>query len=78
MTSQWVERTWIGTGGYGRFRGDWVNKLQIVQNSAARLLTSTKKHEHISPILRSLLWLPIPERSDFKLLLLTFKSLNDV
>ena len=37
-----------------------------------------RKHEHISPILRSLHWLPIPERIDFKLLLLTFKSLNDV
>ena len=30
------------------------------------------------PILRSLHWLPIPEIIDFKLLLLTFKSLNDV
>ena len=60
----------------GASRG--VNKLQLVQNSAARLLTGTRKHEHISPILRSLPWLPIPERIDFKLLLLTFKSLNDV
>ena len=25
MMSQWVERTWIRTGGYGRFRGEWVN-----------------------------------------------------
>ena len=25
MTSQRVERTWICTGGYGRFRGEWVN-----------------------------------------------------
>ena len=25
MTSQWVERTWIRTGGYGQFRGEWVN-----------------------------------------------------
>ena len=33
---------------------------------------------NISPILRSLHWLPIPERIDFKLLLLPFKSLNDV
>ena len=49
-----------------------------MQNSAARLLTGITKHEHISPILRSLHWLPIPERIDFKLLLLTFKSLNDV
>ena len=27
MTSQWVERTWIRTGGYGRFRGEWVKVL---------------------------------------------------
>ena len=25
MTSQRVERTWIRTGSYGRFRGEWVN-----------------------------------------------------
>ena len=24
MTSQRIERTWIRTGGYGRFRGEWV------------------------------------------------------
>ena len=24
MTSRGVERTWIHTGGYGRFRGEWV------------------------------------------------------
>ena len=32
MTSQRVERTWIRTGGYGRFRGEWIN-LQIVTNN---------------------------------------------
>ena len=26
MTSQRIERTWIGTGDYGWFRGEWVNK----------------------------------------------------
>ena len=59
-------------------RRDHINKLHLVQNSAARLSTGTRKHEYISPILRSLHWLPIPERIDFKLLLLAFKSLNDV
>ena len=59
-------------------RQDHINKLQLVQYSAARLLTGTRKHEHISPISRSLHSLPIPEKIDFKLLLLTFKSLNDV
>ena len=28
MTSQRVERTWIRTGGYGRFRGEWVNRVR--------------------------------------------------
>ena len=27
MTSQRVERTWIRTGGYRRFRGEWVNSI---------------------------------------------------
>ena len=45
-----------------------------MQNSAARLLTGIRKHKHV----RFPHWLPIPERIDFKLLLLTFKSLNDV
>ena len=26
MMSQRVERTWIRSGGYGRFRGEWVNR----------------------------------------------------
>ena len=30
MTSQRVERTWIRTGSYGQFRGEWVNH-QIVE-----------------------------------------------
>ena len=29
-------------------------RLQLVQNAAARLLTGTRKHEHITPILASL------------------------
>ena len=46
-------------------RQDHIDKLQLVQSFAARLLTSTRKHELISPILRPLHWLPIPERTDF-------------
>ena len=33
MTLQRVERTWIHTGGYGRFRGEWVN---IVYTTASK------------------------------------------
>ena len=30
MTSQRVERTWIRTGDYGRFRGEWVKNFWII------------------------------------------------
>ena len=46
-----------------------TNKLQSVQNTAARILTRTRKYDRI-PVLKSLHWLPIQERSDFKVLLL--------
>ncbi len=36
-----------------------INKLQIVQNAAARVLTRSRKYDHITPILQSLHWLPI-------------------
>ena len=39
-----------------------LDKLQRVQNTAARILSKTKKSEPITPILRSLHWLPIQKR----------------
>ena len=54
-----------------------LSRLQRVQNAAARLLTSTKKHEHIMPILKSLHWLPVSQRIRFKVLSLTHRVLND-
>ncbi len=53
-----------------------LNCLQLVQNAAARLLTNTRKREHITPILYSLHWLPVSFRVDFKILLFVFKALN--
>ncbi len=40
-------------------------RLQMVQNAAARLLTGAKKHDHITPILTSLHWLPVSFRIQF-------------
>ena len=53
-----------------------LKTLQLVQNAAARVLTKTRKRDHITPILTSLHWLPIKFRIEFKILLLTFKALN--
>ncbi len=53
-----------------------INKIQMVQNAAARVLTRTRTYDHISPVLSSLLWLPIKNRIDFNILLITYKALN--
>lgn len=55
-----------------------LHRLQLVQNAAARVITRTKKYEHITPILISLHWLPVKQRIDFKILLIVFKAINGV
>ena len=53
-----------------------IDKLQAVQNAAARLISLTRKHDHITPVLIDLHWLPVADRIKFKFLLLTFKALH--
>ena len=52
-----------------------LNKLQRIQNSLARVITNTSKYQHITPTLKKLHWLPIRQCIDFKLCLLTYKTL---
>ena len=51
-------------------------KPQRVQNNAARVIMLTKKHDHITPVLKELRWLPVRKRIEFKILLLAYKSLH--
>ena len=53
-----------------------LNKLQRVQNAAARLICNISRFDHISPILFELHWLPIKYRINFKILLITYKALH--
>ena len=39
-----------------------IDRLRYVQNCAARLVTRTRSSEHITPVLRSLHWLPVRQR----------------
>ena len=55
-----------------------LKRLQLVQNAAARLLSGTKKREHITPVLASLHWLPVKFRIDFKVLLFVFKTCHSL
>ena len=50
-----------------------LQKLQLVQNAAARLVSGTHRREHITPVLFALHWLPISKRIQFKLLLLVYR-----
>ena len=54
-----------------------INKLQVAQNSAVRLIEKVGKHEHITVLRRNLHWLPIPARIDYKISMLTWKALNN-
>lgn len=54
-----------------------LNKLQHLQNTAARIITRTSRYDHVTPILKDLHWLPVTKRVDFKILVHTYKSLND-
>ena len=61
---------------YAGLNQSLIHRLQLVQNAAARLITGTRRSDHITPVLAELHWLPVSFRIDFKILLLTFKALN--
>ncbi|KAL7826577.1 hypothetical protein AOLI_G00317860 [Acnodon oligacanthus] len=53
-----------------------IKPLQLIQNAAARLVFCLPKFSHITPLLRSLHWLPVAARIRFKILMLAYKAKN--
>ena len=53
-----------------------VNKLQLLQTNAARLIMKERKSCHITPYLFHLHWLPVEYRIKYKILLLVYKCLH--
>ena len=53
-----------------------VQRLQRVQNWAARMISGIKLKDHITPILQDLHWLPVNLRISYKLMLYIYKSIN--
>ncbi|KAI4882787.1 hypothetical protein NFI96_003558 [Prochilodus magdalenae] len=53
-----------------------IRPLQLVQNAAARLIFNLPKFTHVTPLLRSLHWLPVAARIRFKTLMLAYKAKN--
>lgn len=54
-----------------------INKLQLVQNAACRLIMRSRFRDHVSPLLKSLHWLRVSERITFKVGVMTYKCLHD-
>ena len=55
-----------------------MSKLQRIQNSAARLVCSTPRFNHITSVLFSLHLLPVAYRIEFKIIVLTFKAIHQL
>jgi len=54
-----------------------IDRLQSVQNAAARLIFRARRYDHVQPLLWSLHWLRVPERISFRLSVLVYRCLHD-
>ena len=61
---------------YYGFDAKLIQQLQHIQNSACRVIFGLKCRESVTKYLQKLHWLKIEDRAIFKILLLTYKSLN--
>ena len=53
-----------------------IAKLQTVQNFAARIVTGTRKYDHITPVLQQLNWLPVSYMLQYKDTIMAYKCLK--
>ena len=56
--------------------GSFLQRLQSVMNAAARLVFSARRSDHVTPLLRELHWLKVPERIRFRLCVLAHRCLH--
>ena len=55
-----------------------LNKLQRIQNAAAKTICNKGKYDSATDCLRELHWLPVRARIEYKILTLVFKSINNL
>ena len=63
---------------FKNIQGYQIEKLQKLQNFAAKVVLKKSLYDHVTPCLMELHWLPIKYRIDFKIAVTTFKCLNDL
>jgi len=55
----------------------YLQRLQSVQNTAACLVSGAHHHDHITPVIVSLHWLPVRQQIVYKTAVLVWKCLHD-
>jgi len=53
-------------------------RLQSVLNAATRLIYRRRRFDHVTPLLRDLHWLKVPERVDYKLAVTVYRCLHSM
>jgi len=54
------------------------DKLQSVLNAAARLIFSKRRFESVTPLLRDLHWLRVPQRVEYRLSVIVYRCLRNL
>ncbi len=55
-----------------------LQRLQYIQNAAARLIAQKRKYDHVTQIRKALHWLPIKHRIGFKVILHAYKAQHNL
>ena len=55
-----------------------TDRSQRLQNQSARILTTSPRREHISPVLKKIHWLKIQDRIIYNMLMFTYKSYYNI
>ena len=55
-----------------------LDRLQSVLNAATRLIYGRRKYDHVTPLLRELHWLRVPERITFRLATLAYRCQHNM
>ena len=53
-----------------------IERLQRVQNNAARLILRKRKHDHVTPLLKELHWLPVKFYIQYKVATLAYRRFD--
>ena len=61
---------------FKNLKNSQIDKLQKLQNFAAKVILGKSLYDHVTPCLIELHWLPIRFRIDYKISLIVFKCLN--